>query len=107
MSASDKVREMNQHFASALRLIEQSASDNNAQIREEIKAFFTCAEEIQKFIAKSEVKSIKYVKQCELEEIEKQKANVTAYLEHFQNTVGEIESSLRQCIRENSPLLQC
>lgn len=104
---SGLVHDMNQHFAKALQLIAESSANNNAKIREEIKEFFIKAEEIEKEIAKKEVSSIGYVKKCELEEIEKQKANVLEFIDKFDSQIGEIEASLRQCILEHSTHLQC
>lgn len=104
---SHLVREMNQHFGTALQLISESSATNNAKIREEIKEFFVKAEEIEKEIAKKEVSSIGYVKKCELEEIIKQKQNVLTFIDKFDDQIGEIEASLRQCIREHSTHLQC
>ena len=101
------VKNMNQHFAQALQLIQKSAADNNAQIREEVKQFFQCAEEIEKEIAKKEVSDLNYVKQCELDEIRRQKEQVSQFIERFDNDIQQIEGKLRDRVREHSASLIC
>lgn len=104
---AELVRNLNKHFAETLKLIEKSSTDNNAQIREEVKQFFACAEEIEKEIAKKEVSDIDYVKQCELNEIRTQKRNVMEFIDKFDREIELIEGNIRQCVLENSAILKC
>ena len=64
---SDLVKKMNNHFSKSLSLIEEGSADNNAQIREEMKQFFICAEEIEKeinrncfIISKKKLQNLKF-----------------------------------------------
>lgn len=107
MSGSDTVRQMNRHLGTALKLIEQSSADNNAQIREEMKQFFSKAEQIMKDIATFEVKDINTVKKRELDAIEEQKQQVTTFMRVFDVKIGEIESQIRDVLQYNSKLLDC
>lgn len=107
MSGSDTVRQMNRHLGTALKLIEQSAADNNAQIREEMKQFFSKAEQIMKDIATLEVKDMNTVKKRELDAIEEQKQQVAAFMRDFDMKIGEIESQMRDVLHYNSKLLDC
>lgn len=104
---AESVRKMKEHFANALRLIEASASENNDKIREEIKSFFSLAQEIQRKIAEVEANDIDTLKMIEIQKINEQKENVLKYLDHFHQKLGDIESSLRHCISENSVDIQC
>ena len=104
---SHLVTEMNAHLSKTLELIEKSAADNNAKIREEVKQFFSCAEQIETEIAKKQVSDMNYVKQCELEEIKLQKQNVIEFIEKFDREIQKIEADLRQCVLENSANLIC
>ncbi|KAK8881156.1 hypothetical protein M9Y10_003886 [Tritrichomonas musculus] len=104
---SSLVKDMNKHFANALALIEDGAADNNAQIREEMKQFFTRAEEIEKEIAKFEVASINKVKKSELYAIENQKGEVMNFLSNFEEKINQIEDQIRAVLGDTSPLLNC
>lgn len=106
-SKSDLVRDMNRHFSAALALIEEGSADNNAKIREEMKQFFSRAEEIEKEIAKFEVSSINKVKQNELFAIEDQKAEVVKFLSKFDEKISQVEDHIRTVLGETSPLLNC
>lgn len=107
MSGSDTVRQMNRHLGTALKLIEQSSADNNAQIREEMKQFFSKAEQIMKDIATLEVKDMNTVKKRELDAIEEQKQQVAAFMRDFDMKIGEIEAQMRDVLHYNSKLLDC
>ena len=101
------VKDMNKHFSNALALIEEGAADKNSQIRDEMKLFFSRAEEIEKEIAKFEVSSINKVKQSELFAIEGQKAEVVKFLTKFEEKINQIEDQIRTVLGDTSPLLNC
>ena len=104
---SDLVKKMNNHFSKSLSLIEEGSADNNAQIREEMKQFFICAEEIEKEIAKFEVSSINKVSEGELIAIEKQKEAVQEFLYRFDDQIQQIEHQIRDVLGNTSYLLDC
>ena len=103
----ESIQKMKEHFANALRLIEISTSEKNDKIREEIKSFFNIAQEIQRKIAEVEANDVDTLKMIEIQKINEQKENVLKYLDHFHQKLGDIESSLRLCISENSMDIQC
>ena len=104
---SDLVKQMNQAFADALKLIEEGAAKNSTEIRDKFKSFFQIAEQIEKEIAMAEVSSINRVNARELEAIEEQKEKVTDFTEKLNDQIIMIENQLRECLGDAAPLLEC
>ena len=105
MTNSALVHEMNRHLGAALKLIEEGSANNNAQIREEMKRFFSLAEQIEKAIAENEVSSLNTVKRRELDAVREQSARVTEYLEQFDEQIRQIEERIRGALEVTVPLL--
>ena len=105
MTHSGLVHEMNRHLGTALKLIEEGSANNNARIREEMKQFFSLAEQIEKAIAEHEISSLNTVKRRELDAVREQSARVTEYLKQFDDQIRQIEERIRGSLERTVPLL--
>ena len=105
MDRSQLVRQMNQHLGAALKLIEDGAAKNNAQIRNEMSQFFQQAELIEREIAKNEVLSLNSVKNRELNAVREQIYAVNEYLASFDKQVEMIKGRILGALEQTAPLL--
>jgi gas vesicle protein len=102
-----EIQRMNCHLGEALKLIEEGSATNNATIREHVKQFFSIAEELEREIAKREVKSLQKVKANELRAIQFQKEQVETFLGEFNEKIAAIETQTRSALEETVSLLNC